>query len=446
MGWHDLSNEIKHEIIKWLPRDELKRIRLVCRALSDLATGTLFNLLRVHPSMSCMRRLQQIGLRPRLARCVQTLECQSLGLREDIIDRDDHFDQVMSFAELERPWPWSSVDFHQLSDLEVNRITARLHSSYLEEVAAQRELTELDIVSILSKTLAPFTHVHSLIWVNGDSLSPGEESDSDGIISISWDHPWCLSTGASQLDKKPFFGFLDVCMSLTRHPITTLTTDFFWTSMQGGRDGLFAFGSLLDSVRKLSLLVDICDTDPCDQPTLDEFTSMLQRARRLHDLKLAVSGPKSTGCINSTWSAILRSRFPNLERLTLKNVCATEDEVLEFLRAHRGTLTVLNFDGCNLFPAPGYTQDRSTTFQSSRTLKLLWKLRDTVNLSDLSLPNSIMDETWFIYSGIDASPERLLRRLEDYVCHRSQRIHFEAFNESSEEQFDQALSSRKTDP
>ncbi|KAJ9613217.1 hypothetical protein H2200_003159 [Cladophialophora chaetospira] len=124
------------------------------------------------PTMTCIKRLQQIGACPHLANSVRNLESHPFSLAENLLNGRNHEREVLEVTES----PWSTLPLRELSDFERNRIIARLYSAYLEEIAAQHEIQGLGILSTLQKTLAPFKQLNSISWMDRE-LPMGEHME-----------------------------------------------------------------------------------------------------------------------------------------------------------------------------------------------------------------------------------------------------------------------------
>ena len=89
---------------------------------------------------------------------------------------------------------------------------------------------------------------------------------------------------------------------------------------------MLAFRSMLSSIRKLDISVDVYDADPTEID-LNEFRTCF-KGNRICDLRLDLNiiATVSGVHINNAWHFLLRTQFPCLERLILENVRTTEDD------------------------------------------------------------------------------------------------------------------------
>ncbi len=438
MEWNDLSTEIKFEIINHLTsQDDLKKVRLVCKVMRDAATRPLFSNLQFYPSMTSIRRLQQIGERAHLANSVKTLNCHPWGL-EDLLSRQSHEDEV-----LERKNSWSSTPFVELSSFERNRIVVRLYSAYLDEIYALREIQGLGVLKTLRKTLTPFKHLRFITWEDRE-LPEGEAMPWADPGSLAEDHPLYLRTGAWRTVRQANFEFIDLCSSLPSQHLAGLSANFAFSQIRAEKSRLSAFRSVLNSIRKLDLSVDIFEAKPTEVDLM-EFITCFDQVNRICDVRLAlnpittVHGPH----INNTWKYLLRTQFPCLKRLTLEEVRTTEEDLLRFLKGCRGTLKSLTIENLHLLSRDEEVMGGSPQ-QSSSIHRFLWRLRKTLNLSELRLEGDLEDEVWKIGTSTSIC-DGLKTKFEDYVCSRRSSFPLEGLEKLSDEQVFHVLGNEKED-
>ncbi|KAJ9613218.1 hypothetical protein H2200_003160 [Cladophialophora chaetospira] len=156
------------------------------------------------------------------------------------------------------------------------------------------------------------------------------------------------------------------------------------------------FRSVLSSLSRLDLSLDLWEAEPT-KSTLTEFQTYLKQAVKVCDLRIALNEAATVNetHINFTWAFLLRTQFPCLERLTLENVRTTEDELLRFLKGSRETLKSLGIDNLHMI-SPNEEPVTEPARQSSSIHRFLWRLRNTLNLSELKLQGSFKDDVWDI--------------------------------------------------
>ncbi|KIW09639.1 hypothetical protein PV08_12110 [Exophiala spinifera] len=147
----------------------------------------------------------------------------------------------------------------------------------------------------------------------------------------------------------------------------------------------------------------------------------LGQARLVQELQIGFENPPSfdtTSPLGQVWPCFLRGTYPQLRRLTLDNSCATEDELVGFVEAHRDTLTSLTLRGVELKsmdipPYPRYTE------RPSSAVRCLWRLGQVGLLEEVALHDVFSDswsQGWVVSRGGGEGCFR--RQVEKYICHR----------------------------
>lgn len=414
VDWSILEQKVIWRILTYmcLTPHGSKTVRLVNQAARDLATPFLFSRVHVSPSMNSIRRLSNIGKHATLAGCVEILECHNWGLAEyytdDNLFRDSLERHFASISTVSGP--------DELSQLEYQRLWSRLYSSYVDEIAAQRDLQRAGVSTTLSTTILLFPRLRDIIW--------HECQGRRGEIELSEQSPLFHRTGVKALGMESCLRFLDTCLGIQSvQPATFTATRLNWLELESNQDRLWALGSILRSVENLRLqfvtgyLLDA----KLDGDMLNHMAYTLGQARFVQELRLGFHDRPSfdtTSPLGQAWSCFLRGIHPHLRRLTLDNSRATEDELVGFVKAHRDTLVSLTLHGVELKsmdvpPYPRYTE------RPSSAVRCLWRLGQVGLLEEVSLHDVFSDswsQGWVISRG--GGPGCFRRRVEEYICRR----------------------------
>ncbi|KAJ9613219.1 hypothetical protein H2200_003161 [Cladophialophora chaetospira] len=444
MKWNNLSNEIKLEVIKRLPRDELKSIRLACKATCQLATPVLFSHVVLRPSMISVTRLQKISWRPDLALLVRTLESHPLGLVQRFVEREVHENEWSEEAGSVFGLP-NGFDLLEY-DFEYARLCSRLHLNYMDEIAAQRKFEEFPSRVLLQKILTAFNGLRSIIW--RERGPDGSEDTGNDEVTLPYRHALYLRTGIITATSQIDFTFLHLLQSCPICPnLNEMTAlDISWPPFGSARDEYLSDHPSLGSLRKLHLTFDasLLLRNP---KSITQLEWLLVQLRELQDLRFGFT--RTEDIVEQTvlpriWSYLLSRRCSGLQKLRLDHIHATEKTILGFLKTHSKTLKSLTIDSMKITsPANQATNTVHTREMSNSILRAIWSLRHVMQLQEIHFGGTFIDDRWSIEIE-PLVPDCFRSRVEEYVCKRGP-FPFPGFEELTEEQACRALSNDKAD-
>lgn len=394
MGGDELSNEILLEIFKSLDRDDLRSMRLVCKRTRDVANALLFANVHVDPSMDSIEIFQEIAHHPELARCVQVIDCDGdthkPGQTTD--DAYKRIDQIRSWVKFER---------HAIP-------LARFQSFFLN-----------------------FEHLRAVTFRGGREkhIWDGEIRGLDII-------------GALPFDK------------ITEFTALNIDVNRFFTRERQEEQRLETIRTLkfrLSSLRTLRLDFNVCFFDLTGEPTalLVDFSTALAQAENIQNLHLGFETPVGFQCprnwlqmLKKAWPSLLGRKYNDLRRLSLYGVVITEDTLIEYVNAHRETLTSLTLN--KLCLTSDVTPDEASTNTVSG-VRALWRLREASNLSEVHLLGFFTDlrHQWWTIEDVD-SPGSIRQQVEDFLCHRGA-FPFQGLEDMAAETILDALSNEPRD-
>ena len=352
-----LPPELLNEIIDYLAGDNklrLKTLRFVCRQWAEIAATQLFDTLVVSPSDLNINAFKEVSSHPIYARYVKILVYDGSWFRSDITTleayrqallRDDSETQFTGRKDVEYALRRGKKVFnaytggHKRYQQQVEEQNRHLRSPEYQDLLAEgiKNLSGLEEVQYKTFWEQPCNHKEC-----GDNRERGP-----GLLARSWNTSYLRPRSSTIVpgDKDSRWQFVDLALacSAAGRTVESLIYEEAW--YDGSFDvpthhltehELEAVVNLLRPLESLDLIPGLFSSNIRDDDTAARRSKFLQYACNIEALTLyRWNFAAHTGLKDFVWG--------NLKELHFPESSTNEDELVQFLRAHKSTLRHLCF-------------------------------------------------------------------------------------------------------
>ncbi|KAI9055329.1 hypothetical protein LZ554_000288 [Drepanopeziza brunnea f. sp. 'monogermtubi'] len=401
-----LPSELLNVICGYIPRSELKSLRLMCLKLNQSASRSLYRQVFVRTSYHNYLKLEKIAKHPVLSTYIRVIS----------------YDPCMLINRAKRPSLEHCIQSHlvgRIPRIDLETLYRQWELAVSDEEAGARLHRETGLLSNIVWRLSGLCGIE--YHAKNDGLT------TSGLSGITG--PFWLPEGIFTRSKTP-----KMCSQ-------------FWTLLQSLDDaGLVTMqaatssnvSARLSNVKTLKLAFD--NTNMRSAPTLC-LTLILSRCPALRSLQLEFSPTRDCtfavqgGRIKLAQFLLPTHQWDRLQSLSLKSLKAAGSDLEALLLRHSGTLRSLELSDIILYPisasqAEGTLSPSGTVTENhshkgevedvGSWLDMIEFLRTSLNLADMAFSGILTNdrnEAWIVTPGITIHQDCLKRRIERYICH-----------------------------
>ena len=387
--------EMLQQICENLDQPDLKTFRLACKSFSYAAEAALFRQVLLKRNVESFMKLRMITSHPRLSKLVKALFYSNLNVLEAFrIGTFEEWHDSLTWGGPTRFRTRAICEFAKTLTSEELQVRYKNywrhhHSEWL--MAKYPELESQDLISAFAR----LPQLEEICFAGGglpsdDPMSFGQMSAVARETLVEPRYVGCIWLSAEQ-----FTAFLEAAHTVQKPFATIKAIDINWDVFQQSKEVLTMMASTTKACRHLAIELQLGDDRVNGRANL---ANMITSSRSLHTLEISFDYLLSQ---ENEWIVKLSELFgagahwPNLKRLKLQALSATDINLMELLTAHATTLRslelahiILEHYRLNGNECHGSWVELIVFLQSSLSL-------DTVRLHG-NLSNR-WDEEWFIH-------------------------------------------------
>lgn len=413
------SSAFRDRLLLYLPSQDLKRMRLVCKEMDFFARESLFRLVWLRANIDSYRKLDLISRHPVLREYVKTIHHSG-----EMVYEYSHYDRWNERLGGEKNYSWESRNSLReqftFEDLQYHYIKYRHH------IECQKFMDFMDNAAIrLIKAFQKLPRIETIEFAFKEVEAQGWIRDRIRWESLSAIGQKTLSEpcilGGQEHHTNQFITLLQVASQSCRNLTTIKGVRLTWEILERN-DQLQTMRRAVEKVHHLILAISNYPTyDTCGRRQL--LARVIADAVELRTLELYF------GCLPIESSGYVikldqllknRTHWPNLQRLVLQGFCTTEDRLEAFLAGQTYSLISLGLSNMEFeLPTKGRLRSSGSFFS------LIRFLRSSMRLEHVKFSGTFCnhwDEAWVvIWGGRYADDQECLKsRIEKFIVYGGQ--------------------------